>query len=199
MRVGLTGGIGSGKTEVARRLAALGAFVIDYDAIAREVVAPGSPGLAAVVEALGSAVLAADGSLDRPRVAEQVFADAAARRRLNAVVHPLVGAEAHARASAAPVGAIVVHDIPLLIENDLAGAFDAVVVVLADTPTRLRRLVGLRGLTPDDAASRIAAQTDDEQRRAAATYVVVNEGDLEDLDREVAAVWASLTADVAGR
>ncbi|HVE63894.1 MAG TPA: dephospho-CoA kinase [Mycobacteriales bacterium] len=198
MRVGLTGGIGSGKTEVARRLAALGAVVIDYDSLAREVVAPGSAGLAAVVAALGPDVLASDGSLDRARVAQQVFLDEVARRRLNAVVHPLVGARAAELGAAAPEGAVVVHDIPLLVDNGLAPAFDVVIVVTAEESTRLRRLVR-RGLSEADARNRIAAQVTDADRRRVASYVIANEGDLEDLDRLVAEVWQALSADVADR
>jgi len=199
VRVGLTGGIGSGKSEVARRFAALGAVVIDYDLLAREVVAPGSPGLVAVAAALGSEVVAANGSLDRAAVAALVFADDAARVRLNAVVHPLVGAAAGQRAAAAPLGSIVIHDIPLLVENGLAGGFDAVVVVLADRQTRIDRLVRLRGSTEDDVQRRMAAQADDDQRRAVATHVIVNDGDFAELERQVRSVWAALAAHVANR
>jgi len=199
MRVGLTGGIGAGKSEVARRLAAHGAVVIDYDRLAREVVAPGSPGLAAVVAELGDDVLAADGSLDRERVAALVFADPAARGRLNAIVHPLVGALAAQGHAAAGPNAVVVHDIPLLVENGLAPAFDAVVVVIAGDPERqVRRLVA-RGLSEADARARIAVQASDEQRLAVATQVIVNDGGMSDLDAQVEAVWQELRADVAGR
>lgn len=198
MRVGLTGGIGSGKTEVARRLAALGAVVIDYDVLAREVVAPGTPGLAAVVAEFGDAVLDGSGALDRARLAAVVFADEAARRRLNAIVHPLVGARAaQIEAQAAPE-AVVVHDIPLLVEGELAAAFDAVVVVVADPQTQVARLVG-RGLDEADARARIGVQASAAERAAVATHLVANESGLSELDDRVRRLWAELTDHVADR
>jgi dephospho-CoA kinase len=201
MVVGLTGGIGSGKSEVARRLAALGAVVVDADAIAREVVAPGSPGLARVVAEFGDEVLAADGSLDRERVGAIVFADPDARGRLNAIVHPLIGAamiERTAAAGEADPHAVVVNDVPLLVEGGMSDRYDAVVVVDTDPATQLQRLVEQRGMTEDDARARMAVQATREQRLAVADYVVANTGDLDDLDREVREVWAHL-AERAGR
>lgn len=197
--VGLTGGIGSGKSEVARRLASLGAVVVDADAIAREVVAPGTPGLAQVVAEFGDEVLAADGSLDRDRVAAIVFADPEARGRLNALVHPLIGAamiERTAAAGEADPDAVVVNDVPLLVEGGMSDRYDAVVVVDTDPDTQLRRLVGQRGMTEADARARMAVQATREQRLAVADYVVANDGDLADLEREVRQVWAHLAARV---
>jgi dephospho-CoA kinase len=195
--VGLTGGIGSGKSEVARRLAALGAVVIDADAIAREVVEPGSPGLRAVVAEFGPGVLAPDGSLDRDEVAALVFADEDNRRRLNAIVHPLIGAlmiERTAAAGEVDPHAVVVNDVPLLVEGGLSDRYDVVVVVDVDPPTQLRRLVEQRGMTEADARARMAVQATREQRLAVADLVVDNTGDLDDLDRSVRQVWADLAA-----
>ena len=195
--VGLTGGIGSGKSEVARRLAALGAVVVDADAIAREVVAPGTPGLAQVVAEFGDEVLSPDGSLDRDRVAALVFADPTARARLNAIVHPLIGAamiERTAAAGEADPHAVVVNDVPLLVEGGLSDRYDAVVVVDTDPETQVRRLVEQRGMTEADARARMAVQATREQRLAVADYVVDNTGDLEHLDRQVREVWAKLSA-----
>lgn len=192
LRVGLTGGIGSGKSEVARLLAGHGAYVIDSDVLAREVVAPGTPGLRAVVEAFGNGVLAPDGSLDRAALAAIVFGDDEARARLNAIVHPLVGAAAAERYAAAPEGAVVVHDVPLLVETGMAPLFDLVVVVDAPDELRVRRLVG-RGLTEADARARIAAQASREERNAVADVVVENDGTLEGLRDRVAGLWAFLT------
>jgi len=191
LKVGLTGGIGSGKSEVARRLAAYGAVVIDADTVAREVVEPGTPGLAAVVEEFGADVLAADGSLDRERLASRVFADDAARGRLNAIVHPLVRAETENRFAAAPADAVVINDVPLLVESGLAPSHDLVVVVEAPLELRLARLAR-RGLAEADALARIAAQATDEQRRALAHVVIVNDGTVEQLDRQVARLWPDL-------
>lgn len=188
LKVGLTGGIGAGKSEVARRLAALGAAVVNADTVAREVVEPGTPGLAAVVEEFGTDVLAADGSLDRERLAALVFADDAARARLNAIVHPLVRAETENRFAAAPTDAVVINDVPLLVESGLAPSYDVVVVVEAPLELRLARLAR-RGLAEADALARIAAQATDEQRRALAHVVIVNDGTVEQLDRQVARLW----------
>ncbi|HEX6402224.1 MAG TPA: dephospho-CoA kinase [Pseudonocardiaceae bacterium] len=168
LRVGLTGGIGSGKSMVAARLARCGAWIIDSDRIAREVVAFGTPGLRAVVDEFGDEILGRDGTLDRPALAARVFDDDAARGRLNAIVHPLVAARSTELVAAAPPDAIVVHDIPLLVENHMAARFQLVVVVHTDAAVRLRRLVEQRGMTPQDAAARIAAQATDAQRQAAA-------------------------------
>jgi dephospho-CoA kinase len=193
LRVGLTGGIGSGKSEVARLLAARGAYVVDSDLLAREVVAPGTPGLRAVVEAFGPGVLTDDGALDRPALAALVFADDAARARLNAIVHPLVGAAAAAAVAAAPPDAVVVHDVPLLVETGMAAAFDVVVVVDAPYDVQLARLTGPRGMTREDAEARVAAQASRDERLAAATYVVANDGTLADLAKQVDTLWKMLT------
>lgn len=194
LNVGLTGGIGSGKSEVARRLAAYGALVVDADALAREVVAPGTPGLAAVVAEFGVGVLADDGSLDRKRLATLVFTDEAARMRLNEIVHPLVRAETERRCAAAPADAIVVNDVPLLVETGLAAAYDVVVVVESPRDQRLARLTRGRGLTEAEAESRMAVQATDVQRRAVADMVIVNGGCLDDLDPQVAALWDRLSS-----
>ncbi|MDQ1683927.1 MAG: dephospho-CoA kinase [Frankiaceae bacterium] len=197
--VGLTGGIGSGKTEVARRLAALGAVIVDADAIAREVVEPGTSGLDQVVAAFGPGVLTADGRLDRDRVAAVVFTDPDARARLNAIVHPLVRArtaELVIAAADADPHAVVVNDVPLLVETGLAAAghYDAIVVVAADPATQRRRLVEQRGMAPADADARIAAQAPLADKLAVADYVVRNDGDLDALDAQVEQVWAHLAA-----
>ena len=189
LRIGLTGGIGSGKSTVSRLLAEHGAVIVDADAIAREVVEPGTEGLAAVVEAFGSRVLAADGSLDRPALAALVFADPEARSRLDAIVHPLVRARATEVAATAAPDAVVVHDVPLLVETGQAGLYDVVVVVEADPETRVARLVQ-RGLTAEDARARMAAQATDEQRRAVADVVLANGGTPEQLADHVDRVWA---------
>lgn len=187
--VGLTGGIGAGKSAVSRLLAAHGAVVIDADAIAREVVAVGTPGLAAVVEAFGRGVLLPDASLDREALGKVVFADPEALARLNAIVHPLVAAEMAARIAAQPDDVIVVHDVPLLVENGLGAAYDLVVVVEAPLEVRLDRLVRLRGMAEEDARARIAAQATDEQRRGAAGVLIRNDGSFEDLRRAVGEAW----------
>ena len=189
MRIGLTGGIGSGKSTVSALLAARGAVIVDADRIAREVVAPGTPGLAAVVDAFGPGVLTADDSLDRPALAGIVFADPAARRTLDAIVHPLVRARAAELEAVAPSGAVVVHDVPLLVETGQASSYDLVLVVQADPETRVARLVQ-RGLTAEDARARIAAQATDEQRRAVADVVLDNSGTPEQLAAQVDRFWA---------
>ena len=191
-RVGLTGGIGAGKSEVSRRLAAQGAVVIDADAIAREVVAPGTPGLAEVVAVFGEAVLAPDGSLDRPRLGEIVFADAELRAKLNAIIHPRVGARMRELEETAGQGAIVVHDVALIAENNLAGAYDLIVVV--DVPPRIQldRLARHRGMTREQAKARLAAQASREQRLAIAGIVIDNSSSLTELDRQVGELWAEL-------
>ncbi len=193
LRVGLTGGIGAGKGEVARRLAAHGALVIDADQVAREVVAPGTPGLAQLVEAFGSRVLQSDGSLNRPLLGELVFSDDALRGRLNAIVHPLVGERIREIEEAAGQPEIMVHEIPLLAENGLADAFDVVVVVDVPPQVQLARLVSMRGMTSAHAQARMAAQATREQRLAVATLVVDNSGTLGDLDDRVADLWAELS------
>lgn len=194
MRVGLTGGVASGKSTVSALLRELGAVVIDADRLAREVVAPGTPGLAAVVQELGDDVLGADGSLDRPAVAALVFADEEARRRLESVIHPLVRAAAAELERAAPAGAVVVHDIPLLVEGGRADEFDAVLVVDVPEEVQVERMVRDRGMTPEQARSRIAAQASRADRLAAATHVIDNTGTREQLRTRVEEVAAALTS-----
>jgi dephospho-CoA kinase len=192
MRIGLTGGIGAGKSEVSKRLAAQGAIVIDADLIAREVVEPGTDGLAEVITAFGPGVLGPDGSLDRARLGDIVFADPQLLARLNAIVHPRVGARMRELEDTAPPGAIIVHDVPLITENNLADAYDLVVVV--DVPPRIQldRLVRLRGMSREQAQARIAAQAGRDQRLAVAGIVVDNSGSLAELDRQVGDLWAEL-------
>lgn len=192
LRVGLTGGIGAGKSEVSRRLESYGAVVIDADLLARQVVAPGTPGLAQLIEAFGAQVLGPDGALDRERLGEIVFADASLRGKLNAIVHPLVGARMRELEEAADGAAIVVHDIPLLAENHLQDGFDEVVVV--DVPPRVQaeRLVKERGMTAEQAGARMRAQASRQERLAIATIVVDNSGSLAELDRETGDLWAEL-------
>ncbi|MDQ1709793.1 MAG: dephospho-CoA kinase [Frankiaceae bacterium] len=194
VRVGLTGGIASGKSEVARRLAERGAVVIDADVLARAVVAAGTPGHAAVVARFGSAIVGPDGELDRARLAELVFADADARAALNAIVHPLVRARAAELEAALPAGAIVVHDIPLLVESGQQRDFDVVVVVAASPQTQERRLVERRGMAPAAARARIAAQAPLDDKVAAADIVIDNEGSVEALDAAVEDCWRRLAA-----
>lgn len=193
LKVGLTGGIGAGKSEVSRRLASYGALVIDADQIAREVVEPGTPGLAQVVGLFGTGVLAPDGTLDRQRLGEIVFGDDELRAKLNAIIHPLVGVRLRELEQGADADAILVEDVPLIAENDLAGFYDLVVVV--DVPPRLQeeRLVRDRGMTPGQVAARMAAQASREQRLAVASIVVDNSGSLAELDREVGELWAELS------
>ena len=199
LRIGLTGGIGSGKSTVAARLAELGAVVIDSDRLAREVVEVGSPGLARVVERFGEDVLAPDGSLDRPWLGRLVFSDPAALADLNAIVHPLVRARSEAlTAEAAAAGSVaVVHDVPLLVENKLAAGYDRVMVVEAPLELRLRRLAR-RGLDEETARARIAAQATDEQRRAVADLVLDNSGTIVELTKQVDAAWARLVGGSVG-
>ncbi|MEW2548788.1 dephospho-CoA kinase [Streptomyces sp. NPDC047002] len=192
LRVGLTGGIGAGKSEVARLLASYGAVLIDADRIAREVVEPGTPGLDAVVAEFGTGVLTAEGTLDRPALGRIVFADQARREALNAIVHPLVRERSAALERAAGDGAIVVQDVPLLVEGGMMSHFDVVVVVDASPGTQLDRLVRLRGMAEEDARGRMAAQATREQRRAAADVVIDNDGPREALQARVREVWHDL-------
>lgn len=194
MRVGLTGGIASGKSTVSSILRELGAVVIDADQIAREVVAKGTPGLAAVVEAFGAEMVTPEGELDRPRMGALVFADEARRKVLEGIVHPLVFERYAELEAAAPADGIVVHDIPLLVESGRAADFDAVIVVDAPEQTQVERMVRDRGWTEEEARARIAAQATREQRRAVATYLIENTGTREDLRRRVTEVFAALRA-----
>ena len=191
--MGLTGGIGAGKSEVARRLVAHGAVVIDGDAIAREVVRPGTEGLAAIVAAFGEEVLLPDGTLDRPGLGRVVFNDPEKLARLNAITHPLIGRRSQELFEAAPQDGVVVYDMPLLAENNLASLHDAVIVVDVPVETQVQRLVELRGMTEEDARSRIAAQATREQRRAIADFIIDNTGSLADLDARIDEIWAELT------
>jgi dephospho-CoA kinase len=185
--------VGSGKSTVARLLAEDGALIIDADAIAREVVEPGTPGFDAVVAEFGPDVVGADGALDRPKLASIVFADDARLAQLNAIVHPLVRQRTAEVMAHAPEDAIVVYDVPLLVESNLAAGFDRVVVVEATLETRLARLEA-RGMAEADARTRMAAQATDEQRRAAADVVIANDASLDELRRNVADLWELLTA-----
>nr|WP_246242896.1 dephospho-CoA kinase [Flexivirga aerilata] len=185
----MTGGIGSGKSTVSARLTELGAVVIDADRLAREVVAPGTPGLAEIAVRFGDQVLQPDGSLDRAALGAIVFADPDARRDLERITHPRIAdLTAQARA-AAPREAIVVHDMPLLVETGLAGNYDLVLIVDAAEDVRLERLVRDRGMTPEDARARIAAQATDEQRRAVADVLLDNNGTREELLAQVDSLW----------
>ena len=202
LRVGLTGGIGSGKSEVSKRLAAYGAALIDADVAARAVVEPGTPGLGEITAVFGPQVLLPDGRLNRERLGQIVFADDGALAKLNAIVHPLVHErtqqlEQQAAATLGP-GGIIVHDVPLLAENGLQNGFDTVIVVDAPDDQRLQRLIETRGMTADHARERMAAQAGRDQRLAIADIVVDNSGTLADLDRQVAEVW-SVLRDLAGR
>jgi len=195
LRVGLTGGIGSGKSAVAERLAALGAVVLDGDKGARAVVEPGTPGLALIAETFGPGVLRADGSLDRAKLAGIVFSDEAARGKLNAITHPLIHGHIQAAEEAAVKAGgpdtIIVHDIPLLAEGQRSGGFDVIIVVDVPPEVQVSRLAG-RGMPEDQARARMAAQASREQRLAIADIVIDNSGTLDDLDRRVSEVWADL-------
>ncbi|TXH43929.1 MAG: dephospho-CoA kinase [Actinobacteria bacterium] len=191
-RVGLTGGIGSGKSTVAQMFADLGASVVDADAIAREVVARGTEGLAELVEQFGARILTDDGDLDRAALAAVVFSDPLARERLNAVTHPRIARRTAELIAAIPQDAVLVHDVPLLVELGMQGAYDVVVVVDAPDDVRIRRLVQ-RGLDEDDARARIAAQASRDERLAVADVVIENAGDLDDLRRQVTAAWPQVS------
>jgi dephospho-CoA kinase len=193
IKVGLTGGIGSGKSEVARLLASRGAIVVDADDLAREAVEPGTEGLARVVAEFGEGVLAADGTLDRPALGRVVFADPQRLATLNAIVHPYVARRSAQLTGAAPRDAVVVHDVPLLVENQLEASYDVLVVVDASEQTQLARLSAQRGMTEREARARMAAQATREQRRAVADVVLDNDGDLAALEAGVSALWEQLT------
>lgn len=192
VKVGLTGGIGAGKSEVSRLLASYGAVIVDADKIAREVVEPGTPGLAAVTAEFGEDVLSADGTLDRPKLGAIVFTDPQKLQALNAIVHPLVGARSAELEAAAGPDAVVVHDVPLLTENGLAPLYDLVVVVDATPDTQLDRLVRLRGMAESEARARMEAQATREKRLAIADLVIDNDGPLEALEPQVRQVWQNL-------
>ena len=193
IRIGLTGGIGSGKSTVAAMFAEHGALVIDADAIARDVVAPGEPALAELAERFGAQVIKADGSLDRGALAAIVFHDTAALSDLNAITHPRIAERTQRVIDAAPEDAVVVYDMPLLVENDLASGWDAVVVVVADHDVRVRRLID-RGLDVEDIEARMSRQASDDQRRAVADIVIDNSADVASLRAHVDAAWAQITS-----
>jgi len=193
VRIGLTGGIASGKSTVARKLEQLGAFTIDADVLARDVVALGTEGLKAVVARFGNSVLAADGSLDRSVLARVIFADPQARADLNAIIHPLVRERAAELEAAAPVGAVVVHVIPLLVETGQQDRFDAVVVVDTTVEEQLRRLTRRDGLTQTEAEQRVAAQASREERLGAATHVIDSSGPVRETMRQVDELWQNLS------
>ena len=192
MRVGLTGGVGSGKSTVSAMLEELGAVIIDGDKLAREVVERGTPGLAAVIEAFGADLLTPDGDLDRPAMGRLVFGDPEARRRLEGITHPLIFERYAELEASAPPDALVVHDIPLLAESGRADGFDAVIVIDVPDELRIARLVRDRGWTSEDAEARIAAQASREGRLAIATHVIDNSGTLDELGVRVAEVYAEL-------
>lgn len=184
----------SGKSTVAAILRELGAVVIDSDQLAREVVEPGTPGLADVVKEFGDSVLADDGTLDRAALGAVVFADQDARRRLEGILHPLIRQRAAEIEATAEPGAVVVHDIPLLVETGQAGQFEAVLVVDVPVETQVERLLSDRGWSRDDAEARVAAQATREERRAAATYLIDNTGTREDLRDRVTEVFTHLVS-----
>jgi dephospho-CoA kinase len=196
VRVGLTGGIASGKSMVAAELAARGAMIIDADVLAREVVEPGTPALAAILDRFGMGVLK-DGRLDRARLAEIVFADPIARRDLEQIVHPAVQARAAELERAAGDAAIVVHVIPLLVETGQREDFDLVVTVDADHETQIQRLMARNGFTRAEAESRIAAQASRDDRTLAADVVVDNTGNMAQLTEQIDALWTELSSAVA--
>jgi dephospho-CoA kinase len=194
-RIGLTGGIAAGKSVVARRFTELGAVVVDADELSRLVVQPGTSGYDEVVAAFGAEVVAPGGDLDRGALGRLVFADDDARRRLEAIVHPQVrrlAAEREAAAAAADPNAVVVHDIPLLVETGQADSFGVVVVVAAPASQRVDRLVRLRGMARTDAEARVAAQASDDEREAAADVVLDGTGSDDNLRSQVDALWGRL-------
>jgi dephospho-CoA kinase len=198
LRVGLTGGIGSGKSTVSKRLAALGAVVLDADKAARVVVEPGTPGLAQISATFGPGVIAPDGSLDRPKLAEIVFGDESALAKLNAITHPLIRdhikAAEEAAIQAGGADLVLVHDIALLAEWGRSKEFDLVIVVDVPTETQVERLTKQRGMPEDQARARIAAQATRDQRLAVADIIIDNSGTRAELDRRVTEVWSDLKA-----
>jgi dephospho-CoA kinase len=191
LMVGLTGGIGAGKSTVANMLTSRGAVVIDADAIAREVVEPGMPALAKLVDRFGPEILRPDGSLDRAALAAVAFVDDETRKELEAITHPAIGAEFLRRVAEAPAEAVVVHDVPLLVESRRGFEYGAVIVVEAPLEVRLDRLEA-RGVARDDARRRIGLQATDEDRRKVATWVVDNSGDVGHLEKQVGEIWSEL-------
>ncbi|RNL86652.1 dephospho-CoA kinase [Halostreptopolyspora alba] len=192
LRVGLTGGIGSGKSEVSRLLSEHGAVVIDADQIAREVVEPGTPALEEIVAEFGNDVLTPQGTLDRPKLGEIVFADQERLDRLNGIVHPRVGERTEELMEQAPADAVVIYDVPLLVENGLQAMYDVVVVVDAPEDAQIRRVMTNRDMPEEQARARVRAQATREQRRAVADIVIDNSGGLDELSRRVAEVWEEL-------
>ena len=188
--MGLTGGIGAGKSTVAALLEERGAVVTRADEVARDVVSPGSDGLAAVVAEFGDGILAPDGSLDRSALGRLVFSDDLRRARLEEILLPLIAAEAWARMDTVPAGQVVVYDVPLLVEGQMQDMFDLVIVVEADLEVRLERL-SERGMNRDEALARIAVQATDEERRGVADVIVSNSGAMEDLSAEVDRLWST--------
>ena len=192
LRVGLTGGIGCGKSSVSRLLASYGAVVVDADLLARQVVEPGTAGLRAVVKEFGNDVLNPDGSLDRDKLGAIVFADEERRKALNAIVHPLIGEATQVELERAKDGDVVVHDVPLLVEGNLMAMYDLVAVVAASPATAKARLVRDRGMTPEAAQARIDAQLPIEAKRAVADVVIENDGPIEKLEPQVKRLWVRL-------
>lgn len=193
--IALTGGIAAGKSAVATRLAELGAVVVDADRIAREVVEPGTPALARIAQEFGPEYLTADGALDRTRLGALVFAEPEKRLLLNAITHPAVAArsqELFSAAGEADPDAVVVYDVPLLVDADRTGEFDLIVVVVAEAAERVRRMVELRGMTRADAEARIAAQAGDAERVAVADVVIDANGSIEQTRAQVDALWERL-------
>ena len=192
--IGLTGGIASGKSTAARILAELGARIVDADAVARDIVAPGQPALAEIARRFGPDVLVRDGTLDRKRLGALVFADAEARLALNAITHPRIAVETQARlATLREAGVpVAVYEAALLVENGIHHGLDGLIVVTCDEPTQLRRLIARDGFTEADARARIAAQAPNADKLAAATWVVDTGGPLADTKERLAAVWAEI-------
>lgn len=200
--IGLTGGIASGKSVVARRLAEHGAIIVDADQVAREVVEPGTPGLAAIVEEFGDGVILPDGTLDRPALGEIVFSDPEKRAALNAITHPAVWETSRARFAAAGVSdphAVVVYDVPLLAEGSRVSEFDLVVVVQASAQTRISRMVELRGMSRDDAARRIGSQASDDERRVIADVVIGSDGTLQETLARADDLWVQVQASAVSK